>query len=105
MNAHEFVAKMINDKNFLLEACKLIPEEYLDKSSEGKQEGQKEGETSNPDIFGELFFPAAQAMGIETTQEEINAEVEAQIKALGPFKKMSFMVRLFKTMGKAKKSK
>ena len=101
MNVQGFVSQAINDKNFLLEACKHIPEEYLNKSDEG----EKQGEESNPDIMGDLFFPAAQAMGVETTRDEVNAQFESQIKQLGGFAKMRFMVRLFKTMGKVKKGK
>ena len=89
MNVQEFVSQAINDKNFLLEACKHIPEEYLNKSDEG----EKQGEESNPDIMGDLFFPAAQAMGVETTRDEVNAQFESQIKQLGGFAKRSVCLR------------
>ena len=99
MNVQHFVSQIINDKAFLLEACRHIPAEMLDKSNEGVEQG----DTSNPDVFADLFFPAAQAMGVDATHEQVNAEFQGQLRELGGFGKMRFMFRLIRTMAKVKK--
>ena len=103
MNVQEFVSKILKDKDFLYQVAMNVPEEYLRKPEE--EETKSENEESDPNIMAEMLLPGAKVLGVEATDEEFNDEFSRQLKALGAFSKIRFMMRFFKTLGKAAKDR
>lgn len=100
MNVTEFVSKAMKDKNFLFEVFTHIPDELL-KANEGNEENK--GNMGK--VFATFLWPGAQAMGCAFSEDELTAECDRQVDALGGFGKAKFFVRMIKTLGKAKPQK
>lgn len=99
MTTSEFVSKALDDKDFLVEVCKNIPDEML-------QEEVEQPEESNLGfLMGYYYYPATQAMGYEFDEAEFKAKCESQIGALQGFKKLKYVGRFFKSLKKAGKAK
>ena len=101
MNAAEFVSKATQDKDFLVEVFKHIPDELI-----AQQSAKAEAEGANQaDTFATYLWPGAQAMGCDFSKEELLAECEKFFNGLGGFAKVKFVARFAKCMSKAGKGK
>ena len=101
MNVTEFVTKVMNDKNFMYEVFTHIPDSMMSEENQGNSDQQGELGKS----FGKFCWPGAQAMGCTFAENDLVAECERQVNALRGFGKAKFLVRMIKTLGKAKPKK
>lgn len=99
MTASEFVAKVLKDKGFLLEACKNIPDELLH-----EENPQTEG-IGLARVMSRYFYGAAQTMGYGFDEGGFEEECVRQIGAMKGFSKAAFTLRFFTTLSKAGKGK
>ncbi|MBQ9068355.1 MAG: hypothetical protein IJ131_04715 [Eggerthellaceae bacterium] len=100
MNAGEFVSKATQDKDFLVEVFKHIPDELLAEQT-AKAEA---GEANQADTCATYIWPGAQAMGCDFSKEELLTECEKFINGLGSLAKIRFVARFAKSMNKAGKT-
>lgn len=100
MNAGEFVSKATQDKDFLVEVFKHIPDELL---AEQKAKAEA-GEANQADTFATYLWPGAQAMGCDFGKEALLKECEKFFNGLGGFAKLKFVARFAKSMNKAGKA-
>lgn len=111
MNERDFVARLLDDKPFLLQACMKVPEPVLRKMAELNKEAaaaNKRGETTgDADDMGETlveyFGPAAQAMGYDLDEATLRNEINTQMNSRGAFFKLKWTIRFGKDVNKANK--
>ena len=99
MTESEFISQALNDKAFLLEVCKNIPDEMLENKDD-------QTEKKDPGLeMDDFFYEAAYAMGHDFDQDVFKAEFDRQLNALGGFTKLKFIGRFFRSLAKAGKGK
>ena len=99
MTASEFVSMSKEDKVFLVEICKNIPDEMLQEEVELPEEAKMGF------LMDHYYYPASQAMGYEFDAAEFAAECDRQFATLEGFKKLKYFGRFFKSLRKAGKMK
>ena len=91
MMASEFVSKALNDKAFLVEVCKSIPEKLLQK--ERSEERFDFGRA-----VGECLYGASRAMGFGFDADEFATEWWRQVGVLKGSEKMRFTARFISSL-------
>ena len=100
MELGEFVSKAMNDRDFLLEVFKQIPDELVNEKGAMPIAEDEKGQMGK--VFGRYCWPGAQAMGCTFTEDELVAECDRQFGELRGFAKVRFGARAFKVLGMAK---
>ena len=103
MDVAEFISKFIKDKDFMYEVFTHVPPEEVDQT---RSDGQSQNDNSDGESFKDvahLCSYGAKAMGYDFTEEELTAEGDRQLAAMGGFAKVRFLVRMAKTLNKATK--
>ena len=99
MTVSEFVSKVVNDKGFLLEVCKNIPDDLL------QEENQQTEGIGLARVMSRYYYAAAQAMGYGFDESDFEAECIRQIGAMKGFGKAKYIMRFFSTLSKTGKGK
>ena len=105
MTPAEFASKALNDKKFLIDVCKNIPEEMIKEQQPENTDGLSEEEKAIRlgGLFAKYFGVAAQNMGYDFGEEELRDECVKGFTKMGLVKKLGFTVRFAKSLAKAGK--
>ena len=99
MTISEFVSKVVNDKAFLLEVCKNIPDDMV------QEENQQTEGIGLARAMSRYYYAAVQAMGYGFDEGDFEAECIRQIGGMKGFSKAKYVMRFFSTLSKTGKGK
>ena len=97
MDATELANKIFDDKGFLVEAFKHMPEDMVNKFSE--EHAGEEGIIC--EMLGEYMMPYVEDEGLDISKEDIVSACEERYDKLNAFKIIGFGLYVAKSLSKA----